>query len=43
MIAPEPGTLVLMPAYFYHDPSPIGVDQERICIAFDVVPTELTS
>jgi hypothetical protein len=43
MAAPEPGTLVLMPAYFFHDTSPMGVDQERICIAFDVTPIELTS
>jgi uncharacterized protein (TIGR02466 family) len=40
MVAPEPGTLVLMPAYFFHDTSPMGVDQERICIAFDVTPLE---
>lgn len=41
MVAPEPGTLVLMPAYFYHDTSPMGVDQERICIAFDIIPSDL--
>jgi len=40
MVAPEPGTLVLMPGYFFHDTSPMGVEQERICIAFDVVPVE---
>jgi hypothetical protein len=40
MVAPEPGTLVLMPGYFFHDTSPMGVDQERICIAFDVTPRE---
>jgi hypothetical protein len=40
MVAPEPGTLVLMPAYFFDDTSPMGVDQERMCIAFDVTPLE---
>jgi hypothetical protein len=40
-IAPEPGRLALMPAYFYHGTQPMGVDEERICIAFDVVPREL--
>lgn len=40
MIAPEPGTLVLMPGYFFHDTDPMDIDQERICIAFDVEPVE---
>jgi Putative 2OG-Fe(II) oxygenase len=40
-IAPEPGRLVLMPGYFFHATHPMGVDEERICIAFDVIPTEL--
>jgi uncharacterized protein (TIGR02466 family) len=35
---PEPGNLVLMPAYFYHRTRPMGVDEERICVAFDVIP-----
>ncbi len=42
-IEPEPGTLVLMPGYFYHGTLPMGVVEERICIAFDVVPEELAS
>jgi hypothetical protein len=41
MVAPEPGTLVLMPGYFYHETRPMGIDQERICIAFDVSPIEI--
>jgi hypothetical protein len=41
MVAPEPGALVLMPAYFFHGTEPMGADEERICIAFDVVPAEL--
>jgi tetratricopeptide (TPR) repeat protein len=42
LIAPGPGNLVLMPAYFFHETRPMGVDQERICIAFDVMPRELS-
>jgi hypothetical protein len=30
-----------MPGYFFHGTHPMGVDEERICIAFDVVPVEL--
>ena len=40
-IEPEPGRLVLMPGYFFHATHPMGVDEERICIAFDVMPVEL--
>ena len=40
-IAPEPGRLVLMPGYFFHGTHPMGVNDERICIAFDVMPVEL--
>jgi hypothetical protein len=40
-IEPEPGRLVLMPGYFFHETHPMGVDEERICIAFDVMPVEL--
>ncbi|MGA8495769.1 MAG: putative 2OG-Fe(II) oxygenase [Xanthobacteraceae bacterium] len=40
-IAPEPGRLVLMPGFFFHGTHPMGVDEERICIAFDVMPVEL--
>jgi hypothetical protein len=38
LVEPAPGTLVLMPAYFFHHTMPMGVDEERICVAFDVVP-----
>jgi hypothetical protein len=41
MVEPEPGTLLLMPGYFFHRTVPTGVDEERICIAFDVVPAEI--
>ena len=40
-IEPEAGRLVLMPGYFFHGTHPMGVDEERICIAFDVMPAEL--
>jgi hypothetical protein len=43
LIAPRPGRLVLMPGYFFHHTWPMGVDEERICIAFDVVPTEIAT
>jgi hypothetical protein len=41
LVEPEPGNIVLMPGYFIHDTQPLGIDQERICIAFDVIPKEL--
>ncbi len=41
LVEPEPGNLVLMPGYFCHGTQPMGVDQDRICIAFDMVPGEL--
>ncbi|MFZ0424313.1 MAG: putative 2OG-Fe(II) oxygenase [Xanthobacteraceae bacterium] len=40
MIEPVPGSLVLMPAYFWHETVPVGVDQERISIAFEIRPRE---
>jgi Putative 2OG-Fe(II) oxygenase len=40
-IEPEPGRVVLMPGYFFHGTHPMGVDEERICIAFDMMPIEL--
>jgi hypothetical protein len=39
-VEPSPGALVLMPAYFFHHTLPMGVDEERICVAFDVIPTD---
>jgi uncharacterized protein (TIGR02466 family) len=42
-IKPEPGLLLLMPAYFHHETRPTGLDEDRICVAFDVVPTEVIS
>jgi len=40
LVEPEPGTLTLMPGYFFHHTRPMGVDEERICVAFDVVPVQ---
>ncbi len=40
MIEPAPGTLVLMPGYFFHSTIPTHVDEERICVAFNVYPCE---
>jgi hypothetical protein len=42
-IEPEPGNLVLMPGYFYHHTTPMGIDEERICVAFDVVPGDMAA
>jgi hypothetical protein len=42
-IEPAAGTFVLMPAYFWHATRPMGVDQERICIAFELQPSEFSS
>jgi putative 2-oxoglutarate-Fe(II)-dependent oxygenase superfamily protein len=43
LVDPEPGNLVLMPGYFYHHTMPMEVDEERICVAFDVVPLEISA
>jgi hypothetical protein len=37
LVEPEPGNLVLMPAYFFHRTRPMGVEEERICVAIDVI------
>jgi hypothetical protein len=43
LVEPEPGTIVLMPGYFHHHTAPMGIDEERICVAFDVVPVEIAA
>jgi hypothetical protein len=43
LIEPAPGSFVLMPGYFWHDTEPMGIDQERICVAFEIQPLELAS
>jgi hypothetical protein len=37
-IQPAPGLVVMFPAYFTHETFPMGRDEERICVAFDIVP-----
>lgn len=37
-IQPEPGRIVMMPSYFHHRTVPLGVDQRRICVAFEIYP-----
>ena len=43
LIEPAAGSFVLMPAYFWHETKPMDIDQERICVAFEVQPSELCS
>jgi hypothetical protein len=43
LIEPKPGTLVMMPAYFFHSTRPSGLDQERICVVLDVAADEARS
>ena len=37
-VRPEPGRLVLFPAYMWHGVEPFESDQPRLSVAFDVVP-----
>lgn len=37
-VKPEPGKLVLFPSYMWHGTVPFHADQERLTIAFDLVP-----
>ena len=37
---PEPGDLVFFPSSLFHRTVPFASDEERQCIAFDVVPLE---
>lgn len=39
-IQPETGKIVLMPSYFHHRTVPLGVDQRRVCVAFEVYPED---
>ena len=39
-VTPEPGLLLLFPSYYAHRTWPTGVDDPRICVAFDVMPDE---
>ena len=35
-VRPEPGLVVLMPSHFTHDTVPLGCDERRICVAFEL-------
>jgi len=37
-IRPEPGLVVLMPSHFTHETVPLGCDERRICVAFELHP-----
>lgn len=39
-VTPEPGLLLLFPSYYAHRTYPTGVDDSRICVAFDVMPDD---
>jgi hypothetical protein len=43
LFEPTRGTLLLMPGYFLHGTSPMGADEERISIAFDIVPSDIAA
>lgn len=36
-VQPTEGLIVLFPSYFYHETLPLKYDEQRICVAFDVV------
>lgn len=37
-VMPEEGLLLLFPSFYYHRTVPTRTDEERICVAFDMVP-----
>lgn len=37
-IRPDAGDLILFPSHIYHRTYPHGTDEQRLCIAFDVIP-----
>jgi hypothetical protein len=39
-VEPVPGRIVLFPSFLPHATEPCKIPQERICVAFDVIPTE---
>lgn len=41
-VAPVPGNFILMPGHYWHATAPLDVEQERICVAFEVQPKELS-
>jgi hypothetical protein len=43
LFEPKRGMLLLMPGYFLHGTSPMGRDEERVSVAFDIVPAEIAA
>jgi hypothetical protein len=39
-IEPVPGTLLLFPSYVPHGTEPSGIDEDRISVAFDIIPAQ---
>lgn len=39
-VKPYQGLVVLMPAFFWHETSPMNRTEERVCVAFDIVPAK---
>ena len=37
-VKPEPGRLVLFPSYMWHGTVPFGGEEDRLTVAFDVIP-----
>ena len=40
LFQPEEGLMFLFPSYFYHGTMPIETEEQRISIAFDVIPQD---
>jgi hypothetical protein len=37
-LRPQPGLLAMFPSWYFHRTIPFTDDEERICVAFDVLP-----
>ena len=37
-VRPEPGRLVLFPSYMWHGTAPFSGDEDRLTVAFDIMP-----
>jgi tetratricopeptide (TPR) repeat protein len=42
-IKPAEGLMILFPSYFWHNTVPFESDEDRICIAFDVLPQRFSA
>ncbi len=40
LFQPEEGLMFLFPSYFYHGTTPIETEEQRISMAFDVIPQD---